>query len=260
MDQLQQHATGVQGEDILLYDDNESIWSGTCGSSGTSTGSSDDSTLQESSDESECTIMMGDQRFVVKNVHPNDVGASMVAVGATTGSVCPVCPKRCSRLKRHVLQEHLPWFLNPATACFSCKEQTGHWHQLNLKHDQCPNFTVDTMNAWCGEVWSILHLMASSLDLENLNDLLRYVIDRRLYPCSANNYEEYNSPFNSYEVEWMQHFDRHCTSDFRSDVQYHPSPPNRLICILHWRTLLNVLCLLPPVVVSKIFETTATFM
>lgn len=39
--------------------------------------------------------------------------------------LCPVCPGRFTNVRRHVFHQHLPWYTNPLTACWTCHKQFG---------------------------------------------------------------------------------------------------------------------------------------
>ena len=47
--------------------------------------------------------------------------------GATQGpgSTCDACHYKFMKLQHHVVQQHLPWYLQPQTACWTCGRQPG---------------------------------------------------------------------------------------------------------------------------------------
>ena len=51
----------------------------------------------------------------------------LLSYGATQGLglTCPVCLYRFTKLWRHVMQQHLPWYLQPQTACWMRGRQLG---------------------------------------------------------------------------------------------------------------------------------------
>ncbi|CAC5407091.1 tatD [Mytilus coruscus] len=44
--------------------------------------------------------------------------------------LCPVCPGRFTYVRRHVFHQHLPWYTNPLTACWTCHKQFGQSKRL----------------------------------------------------------------------------------------------------------------------------------
>lgn len=47
---------------------------------------------------------------------------------------CSTCGLNTNHLKRHVLRIHMPWFMNPVTACIDCQTYEGCGKQLSRFH------------------------------------------------------------------------------------------------------------------------------
>lgn len=230
-------------EDDCLEVHTESEWSSD--DSGTTISDSDSDASPNPENHDLRVVVMGDDSFHVENVEPEDSGVQLVSFGPTTGSMCPICPKRFSRIKRHIVSAHIPWYLNPSTACFSCEEQCGSKYNLLKQHANCPQSNGEIKSRWSIEVLGFLRTLIKCLKLQNQCDLLDFVVRQQLYPTSANCNECYNSPFTKDEIEWLSYYEEVCAPDYEQNTSFTTSPPNRIVGILHWRTILNVLNLLP---------------
>ena len=177
------------------------------------------------------------------DIHPDDNGAEMVVLEYSLGTVCPVCPATCRRLKRHMLVSHLPWYIRGPSACFSCKAQCGTFTTMERQHRNCPYSDLDLIR-WVGYIHTVFLKIAEYLGLPNVNCLLHYVRHHRLYPVTRTR-TGYNSPFDPLEEVWMRRYEYLQSPDRSVNQQFRVSPPNRVISLCHWRTVYNLLMLLP---------------
>lgn len=63
--------------------------------------------------------------------------------------LCQVCGAITTHLYRHMRRVHLPWYLNPATACVDCHMSAGTGRDLRSVHGRHQLFTGDAiLQAW----------------------------------------------------------------------------------------------------------------
>ena len=160
---------------------------------------------------------------------------------AHVGSQCPLCPNSFKKLKRHILYSHLPWYWAGSTACFSCKVQCFDLSCLNKFHNLCPRDPTNNAQ-WAAKIHACLLFLVNHSPATNLQQLLDLIITLKMYPSP--NY--YNSPFTPTEQKWMQVYDLLHTSDPDPSRIFSTSPPNRVVCLTHWRIVASILAQLPP--------------
>ena len=59
-------------------------------------------------------------------------------------SPCPVCPARFTNVRRHVLCSHVPWYVSPLTACWTCKLQFAQTRLLDVHLSEIHNQEAQT--------------------------------------------------------------------------------------------------------------------
>jgi hypothetical protein len=52
---------------------------------------------------------------------------------------CFICPGRFNNVRRHVLRDHVPWYVAPLMACWICKVQLGQVGALHLHIENMHN-------------------------------------------------------------------------------------------------------------------------
>ena len=50
------------------------------------------------------------------------------------GRLCPLCEAPVKNLRRHVSQDHLPWYFHPEVTCWSCQSYQGTLCFLRHRH------------------------------------------------------------------------------------------------------------------------------
>ena len=193
-----------------------------------------------SGDDDHRFVMMGDNSILVSNVHPEDVGASMVPFDMPCGTICPICPKAYRQLKRHVVQVHLPYYWYGWSACYHCKRSYGTIKKLAM-HNHSPNDIVKK-GAWADKIRTAMLLIQMFMGVWNTRQLLDLVKARHWYPTSVQEDLDYNSPFLPVEKRWLAHYDLTFTDDYGGPTaDYKPDPPNRTACLVHWRIAVQLL-------------------
>lgn len=118
---------------------------------------------------------------------------------------CFVCRKVIrTKVQRHVLKQHLPWFWAPHTACWKCDIQEAQPGSLAQRHtmihgtDGCV-FDEEHMHMWCKLMLGSFHQLQLWLESETLDDLVTYILDRELYTFVR-------SSFNPQELQLLTFF------------------------------------------------------
>ena len=76
---------------------------------------------------------------------------------STKGKPCTMCGKLVAgKFQRHLSQAHLPWYLSPFTACWSCRKQEDALAFLYQRHHHPPhvswNFDDEHLREWLAAV------------------------------------------------------------------------------------------------------------
>ena len=81
-----------------------------------------------------------------------------------TGKQCPVCPGKFTHVRRHVLAEHIPWYIYPDTACWECEINFGQERILDVhiiqEHEsnfERTKFNKTHENVWLSKIFDFLH-------------------------------------------------------------------------------------------------------
>jgi len=259
-------STDLDYEDDIVSDP-ESMWSGTTLTDSAPDSGEDepavlndtriveinDSSRNDTAGEDERIVILEGQRIGACNIHPEDCGAEMVVVDWSEGQVCRYChvSVRFIRLHRHVVGAHLPWYVQGYTACHRCGEQCLTTQNLRRRHPSCLEDWTEQVLLWADRMQTILQIVADALGLPSLEALRCFVIQRRLYPHRANG--PYNSEFTVEEQRWLQKFDVTNNFNYR-ETRYTPSPPNRVVCLVHWRIFANLMTLLSDEVRVRLYR------
>ena len=102
---------------------------------------------------------------------------------------CPVCQQRVgdSRLRRHIEARHLPWWIAPDRACWSCRVQESSISRRMQRHgDPCPPaMTEGNAGQWTQLCNGILRYIRHDLGCRDDEALLEYIREHRYYPTDA---------------------------------------------------------------------------
>lgn len=107
---------------------------------------------------------------------------------------CPVCPGVFTNVRRHVISRHVPWYIAPNTACWTCKIQLTqdgivqvHTNNIHYLQEGQHSFKEEEHGKlWCHLINGLLQEIANRLNLKNVIELVRYVEKHRLPEMSYN--------------------------------------------------------------------------
>ena len=149
-------------------------------------------------------------------------------------SQCPICGKKpnCS-LRRHALA-HLPWYGDPVKVCWERGEHfTQHGNLRKHLTNWHPNGGFHNHTSrWVTLLANFFHIIARSLKLATVEDLVPYVIQHHLFPDPGEPSLE--------DKEMMHLFDitSHCIVP---SGPYCYSPPNSIAALTHWKIMVLLL-------------------
>ena len=163
-------------------------------------------------------------------------------VGCKRKINCTLCGDSVSsHLQRHMLRNHLPWYFSPTSACWHCKEYVGHdvtrhvQSQSRSHLKESYSFSDVYLQLWCQLMYGILVFFASRLQLGSVTELLQIVLLNNLFP-------NYNGDVASFDAYQMGRLGKVCeTFELPIPETFAVSPPNHLVCILHWKIVVNLL-------------------
>ncbi len=154
------------------------------------------------------------------------------------GSACPLCPYKFTHVRRHLLVDHLPWYVSPTTACWFCgkQEQQASHIQAHME-SHLPHQRVSFPSELASKEYALLmngflHELRRCFGLASLGDFLRLVVDKpKLHPSG-------NTPLRPADRELMELFLR--SNNWEVPCRLSISPPNCVASLLHWRILANL--------------------
>lgn len=159
-------------------------------------------------------------------------------------SICTLCGKSVStHLQRHTLLKHLPWYFSPTSACWYCKEFARKkltWHVENSSRSHWKNTYIFSnshfyMLLWCQLMYGILVFFADQLNLSSVVQLLQIVLEFKLYPELHGDVEG----FNAHQISRLKVVCQ--TFELPIPEFFAVSPPNHVVCILHWKIVVKLL-------------------
>ena len=98
------------------------------------------------------------------------------------GRNCPSCPGIFTNVRRHVLRQHLPWYISPTTACWECKIQFGQESLLDGHITELHNsvslgrkfLEEEKSSVWVELVNGFIDAIRHKLNCNSLEDLCQY--------------------------------------------------------------------------------------
>ena len=151
------------------------------------------------------------------------------------GRKCPACVGKFTHVRRHVIQEHLPWFVYPKTACWECNLAFGQDRMLSVhitgEHGGKTSNTKYNYSVH-GRRWA--QMMTQYLNkFGNVNDVVQLINS--------------NEKFKSCEGAVWQEEDRsqityflHNSENSNLAISENPYPAKNVSSLLHWK----ILCIL----------------
>ncbi len=160
-------------------------------------------------------------------------------------SLCKLCDRGVKASRRHLEQHHFPWYLCPYASCPQCEvsEQSlcflRNRHLSEESHGAEAAFALDKdLLLWVSRMAGILHFLRSFLDQDDLDGLLEAVRSRQLAANSTNGYIFHGS----WEGCLLM------LDQYLGIPEHGPHSVDNPMCVssvLHWRTLANILMVLP---------------
>lgn len=156
---------------------------------------------------------------------------------------CTLCNKATRKPKHHLRREHLPFFLFPHTACWTCFSQLSHWPLLKFHMDQAhpeglgfyqPGSSMEP--DWTLRLGNFLFWLATLLGLVSPSSLF-LLVDAM--------------PFHAGEATDSDALREDARVFCRSTANWDKLTEAQYAKLLSWRTLEYLLGLLPPAKRSK---------
>ena len=157
------------------------------------------------------------------------------------GNNCRLCANDkffSTPIRRHAVRNHLPWFITPETACWTCKEQFGsstllkrHMDEEREKAESDPRVVVEPHQmfgqehivAWCELCYGFLQQSADRVADGNLEGLLQW--------CKVNVVDKSDSELHPLDQELLSVFFL-----FLEDVPR----GKELAALVGWRSVYNL--------------------
>ena len=143
---------------------------------------------------------------------------------------CQTC-NSSRHIKRHVLGEHLPWYVNPTVACVDChRAKSSKQSKFHTDHQSICGESL--LQAWFLLINGIFHFVIRELCLDSFADLLMFVVDRGLCPNRIQFSEE--------EIVFLREYDMRAGLEPLSADQYQSFPPSRICVLTHFQLLQRI--------------------
>ena len=116
-------------------------------------------------------------------------------------TTCEACGTVEKNPKGHALRAHMPWYMDPATTCVDCQISEGRGSEFGRFHAMHQHLVGGPLiQAWFFLMNGVFWSLTEGLGLGTLNNLLRFVVDKKLYPSSFT--------FSAEELFFFREFDR----------------------------------------------------
>lgn len=156
---------------------------------------------------------------------------SMDKVSQRFRGKCQVCGQFTKHVKKHYLRSHIPWYMNPATACADCQLSEGTERELRTFHGPHQKFSTDLLiQAWFWLVNGVFLFISHQLGLASISDLLNYIVAHKLFPTTLRFTEE--------EFVFLSEFDRRAGLEPLAPSGYMCLPPVRICVMSHYDIML----------------------
>lgn len=148
---------------------------------------------------------------------------------------CGLCDFKTNHIRRHVLKVHVPWYLDPSTACVDCQKSEGYGGQLLRFHRRHQLFGGELMmQAWFLLMNGVFLFIGRELGLGgSLPDLLEFVVTHQLLPTSLDCSEE--------EYHYFREFDQRSGLEPLTASGYRSLPPTRPVVISNHLIMTRIL-------------------
>ena len=161
------------------------------------------------------------------------------------GQTGPLCQLEVFvRLRKHIDEVHLPWYLEPHRCCWTCEQSfPGIGLVLSYHNPEQPGhsasslLTDDNLQRWARLMLGVITHIAIALSCPSIRDLLQLVIDRRWYPTES---RFYLPPVNHSCFRMLDHF-----WGVSAVEEYTLNPPNQVSMLCHWNIMMLLMSHLP---------------
>ena len=171
---------------------------------------------------------------------------------------CPICAEQVNRIKSHMVEVHLPYYINVEAACFICKHNYGTASNL-VSHVQAQHSdrhghidhgatlaSTYAENKYLHLITYFLNYLVQSLELSTVSDLLSTLLQSpEAMPKStwAPWLQWYEMTPTATELYLMGKLNKFLHTTMPDNVQL--MPPNCTVALSHWRPLTALIKMLP---------------
>ena len=139
---------------------------------------------------------------------------------------CQVCGELTTHLFRHMRRAHLPWYLDPASACIDCHMSAGTRKDLHNVHGTHQGFIGEAMiRGWFLLINGLFLFLSQQIGIGSPIELLGCAVVRELSPHLLR--------FSEDELFFLREFDSRAGLEPVSSSVYMSVPPTRLIALTH---------------------------
>ena len=177
--------------------------------------------------------------------------SNLTAASKKGGRICQICDVGIKRhLKRHVIGTHLPWYTDPTEACWECgcyaANMPRHLDCSERVHSPNPGFSDMQLSLWYRLMFGVLLFFTNTFGVDSVPQLLGYVVVNELFPPQQA----------TLSYSHTQFFLGLCHSFNLGDIpsSFSISPPNHVVCILHWTILSRLVSILKSEPVWKLWD------
>ncbi len=169
---------------------------------------------------------------VPKRQRPDQPG---MLTGKGHYSYCPICKIRIyMKLRAHVLQHHLPFWLEPQHVCFRCRFPEGSGFARRTNHIDCEKDS-DFTKMWVLRCNRLLQLIANAVGVE-MDGLLDFVRLQGWYPQDKSSIVMSREQCVLYRL-----FEMVNGLKLTEYSNYDIAPPSGLSTLLHWKAMCCIL-------------------
>jgi TatD DNase family protein len=170
----------------------------------------------------------------------NQVGDEVEIPAGKKGKYCPICKVTVAqRLRRHAEEQHVPWFLSPNRACWTCKGTAQSATFAQYSHDTCVRVSMgdEDIGTFVQLANGTLELLRHELKCSTWEDLLQLVVDKGWYPTQ----NQLPTDLSLQQKVSMWLWEKENMRSFTPADQFSISPPTSVACLLHYKVLLHIL-------------------
>ena len=152
---------------------------------------------------------------------------------------CLLCDAEVEqRLRRHIEEQHVPWWLSPNRACWTCQETQQSATFTQYTHRECDHvFMTDAdIQTWVKLATGLLEVLAESLGCSSFESLLDLIIANGWYPRPSQ-----PTRLSLQQRLFMWLWEKETRRPLTPFGELTISPPRSVSCLLHYKVLLEIL-------------------